>query len=63
MPPEVKTSGTASKKVKRTKTVGINGKRKKGGSADSGKMDATSSDKSPDEEDVASILLQFKRST
>ena len=33
-PPEVKTSGAASKKVKRTKTVGMNGNRKGGSDSD-----------------------------
>jgi len=60
---EEQTSGAARKKVKGTTqagTSGLSGKRKKGGSADSGKKDATSA-KSPDDEDVASILLQFAK--
>jgi len=57
---EEQTSGAARKKVKGTTQAGTSGKRKKGSSADSGKKDATS-DKSPDDEDVASILLQFAK--
>ena len=52
------TSGAARKEVKGTTKAGTSGKRKKGASADSGKNDVTSN-KSPDDEDVASILLQF----
>jgi hypothetical protein len=51
MPPELKEG---------TKKAGTSGKRK--GGFDSSKKD-TAGDRSPDDKDVASILLHFKQST
>ena len=59
---EEKTSGATRKKTNGTKKAGTSGKRKKDGPDSSSNEDIV--DESPDDEetDVASILLQFKRS-
>ena len=58
---EEQTSGTARMKTNGTKKAGTSGKRKKVGPDDSNEEDIVN--ESPDDEtDVASILLQFKRS-